>query len=66
MKNAVFLSVTCSINCSLIFFHSDDEGSTFLRYVGSYNSHTASYPRRWHFSQEKECQFLTKVTRTFY
>jgi hypothetical protein len=29
-------------------FHPDDGGDTFLRNVGSYNSHTKSHPRRLH------------------
>jgi hypothetical protein len=31
-------------------FQPNDGGDTFLRNVGSYNSHTASHPRRWHDS----------------
>jgi hypothetical protein len=35
---------------SLILFHPDDGCDTFLRYVGSNNSNTASHPRRRHSS----------------
>jgi hypothetical protein len=31
-------------------YHPDDDDDMFLRNVGSYKSHTASHPIRWHFS----------------
>jgi hypothetical protein len=31
-----------------ILCHPDDGGDKFLRYIGSYNSHTAQHPRRLH------------------
>jgi hypothetical protein len=39
-----------SNNTSAEYCHPDDGGDTFLRYVGSYKSHMASYPRGRHSS----------------
>jgi hypothetical protein len=35
-------------------FHHDDESGMFLRNVGSYQSHTASYPGRQHPSNHAD------------
>jgi hypothetical protein len=39
--------LTTSLCNQLALVHPEDGGNTILRNVGSYKSHTVSFPRRW-------------------